>query len=66
LGFLGVGISPPTPEWGTDLGVGREGIGSGIWWPSAFPGLMIFLAVTGFNLLGDGLSTILTPRLRRL
>lgn len=66
LGFLGIGIPPPTPEWGTDLGVGRTGVANGVWWPSTFPGLMIFLAVIGFNLLGDSLATILNPRLRRL
>jgi peptide/nickel transport system permease protein len=66
LGFLGIGIPPPTPEWGTDLGLGRMGVASGIWWPSTFPGAMVFLAVIGFNLLGDSLATILNPRLRRL
>jgi len=66
LGFLGIGIPPPTPEWGTDLGEGRAGVATGIWWPSTFPGLMVFFAVIGFNLLGDALASIFNPRLRRL
>lgn len=54
LGFLGLGAQPPTPEWGTMVSVGRTYL-PGQWWYSTFPGLMIFLAVLGFNLLGDGL-----------
>lgn len=61
LGFLGVGIQPPTPEWGTMLGAGR------VYLPQAphvatFPGLAIFLAVLGFNIMGDGLRDALDPR----
>jgi peptide/nickel transport system permease protein len=58
LGFLGLGIVPPTPEWGTMTANGRLDLPS-VWWPSFFPGLMIFLAVFGFNMLGDGLRDIL-------
>lgn len=54
LGFLGLGAQPPTPEWGTMVSEGRSYL-PGQWWYSTFPGLMIFLAVLGFNLLGDGL-----------
>ncbi len=63
LGFLGLGVQPPTPEWGAMLGEGRNYIFSS---PnlSTFPGLAIFLAVMGFNLLGDGLRDALDPQLR--
>jgi peptide/nickel transport system permease protein len=53
LSFLGVGIRPPTPEWGVLVGDGSQYINSGQWWISVFPGLMILLAVLGFNLAGD-------------
>jgi peptide/nickel transport system permease protein len=61
LGFLGLGINPPTPEWGTDLALGRFEITSGHWWLTLFPGLMILFAILGFNLLGEGLDEILKP-----
>jgi peptide/nickel transport system permease protein len=62
LGFLGLGVQPPTAEWGTMLGEGRQYIFRA---PllTLFPGLAIFLAVLGFNLLGDGLRDALDPRL---
>ena len=62
LGFLGLGVQPPTAEWGTMLGEGRQYIFRA---PllTFFPGLAIFLAVLGFNLLGDGLRDALDPRL---
>jgi ABC-type dipeptide/oligopeptide/nickel transport system permease subunit len=66
LGFLGLGISPPTPEWGAMISSGRDVLVIGIWWPSAFPGLAIMLATLGFVLLGDGLRDILDPRMRSL
>lgn len=58
LGFLGIGIQPPSPEWGTDLRWGREVLLNGQWWPTVFPSIAIFLAVFGFNMLGEGLSAI--------
>lgn len=61
LGFLGVGIPPPVPEWGTDLGAARAALVSGAWWASAFPGVMILITVIGFNLLGEGLRALVTP-----
>ena len=63
LGFLGIGVQPPTPEWGTMLGSGRVYIFHS---PhvATFPGIAIFLAVLGFNLLGDGLRDALDPRFR--
>jgi peptide/nickel transport system permease protein len=64
LGFLGVGVPPPTAEWGADLNVGRSVLASGIWWPTTFPGLMIFISSIGFNLLGEGMNVILSPKFR--
>ena len=63
LGFLGLGVQPPTPEWGTMLGSSRQFIFSD---PILVivPGLAIFGAVLAFNLLGDGLRDALDPRLR--
>jgi len=63
LGFLGLGVQPPTPEWGTMLGEGRQYIFRA---PSltTFPGVAIFLAVLGFNLFGDGLRDALDPRMK--
>jgi ABC-type dipeptide/oligopeptide/nickel transport system permease subunit len=65
LGFLGLGVQPPTPEWGAMLGTGRTYLFSA---PhvATFPGVAIFLAVLGFNLLGDGLRDALDPRLKIL
>jgi ABC-type dipeptide/oligopeptide/nickel transport system permease subunit len=62
LGFLGLGVQPPTAEWGTMLGEGRQYIFRA---PAVttFPGLAIFLAVLGFNLFGDGLRDALDPRM---
>ncbi|MER3460100.1 MAG: diguanylate cyclase [candidate division GAL15 bacterium] len=63
LGFLGLGVKPPTPEWGTMLGEGQTYLFSS-WYMATFPGLAIFLAVLAFNLLGDGLRDALDPRMR--
>jgi peptide/nickel transport system permease protein len=64
LGFLGLGVNPPTPEWGALVAVGRQFLPRW-WWYVTFPGIFIAIAVLGFNLLGDGLRDILDPRLRR-
>lgn len=63
LGFLGLGVQQPTPEWGSMLGEGRQYIFSN---PNmaTFPGITIFLTVLGFNLAGDGLRDALDPSLR--
>jgi len=58
LGFLGLGLPPPKPEWGTDLGRGRDFITMGVWWTSTFPGLMIVISVVAFTLMGEGLNEI--------
>lgn len=63
LSFLGLGIRPPTPEWGNMLAEGREFL-QAAWWVAFFPGLAIMLAVLSINLLGDGLRDVLDPRLR--
>lgn len=63
LNFLGLGVAPPTPEWGAIVSDGRERLRTA-WWISTFPGLTIALAVLGINLLGDGLRDLLDPRLR--
>jgi len=63
LGFLGLGVQPPTPEWGAMLGSGRAYLFNA---PhvATFPGIAIFLAVLGFNLSGDGLRDVLDPRFK--
>lgn len=63
LAFLGLGLPPPTPDWGADISQGATYILSGSWWLVTFPGLMIVLVVLGFSLLGEGLNDILNPRL---
>lgn len=64
LGFIGIGVRPPTPEWGTLLSVSRSYMPD-YWWTAMAPGMAMFLAVFGFNLLGDGLRDILDPKARR-
>jgi ABC-type dipeptide/oligopeptide/nickel transport system permease subunit len=64
LGFLGVGIPPPTPTWGNML---ADSLNAGLippWWLVLFPGCAITLTVLAFNLLGDGIRDVLDPRLR--
>jgi peptide/nickel transport system permease protein len=65
LSFLGAGIPPPTPAWGSMISEGRDFITSA-WWVSFFPGLAILLVVLAFNLLGDWLRDTLDPKLRQL
>lgn len=64
LSFLGIGIQPPTPSWGTMLAEGR-GYMLMQWWLAAFPGAAIFLSALGINLMGDGLRDIMDPYLRK-
>ena len=61
LSFLGLGIQPPTPEWGYMLNEGRACIQSAPWM-MIFPGLAIFIVVVVFNMLGDSLRDILDPK----
>ena len=62
LSFIGLGVRPPTPEWGIMVSEGANYIFSGQWWVFFFPGMALALAVFCFNLLGDGLRDILDPR----
>ena len=64
LSFLGVGVPPHIPTWGTMLADARIYI-STAWWLPLFPGLCIFVTVLGINLLGDALRDLLDPRLKR-
>lgn len=64
LSFIGLGIAPPTPEWGILVAEGAGFIISGEWWVALFPGLVLMTAVFCFNLLGDGLRDMVDPRRR--
>jgi peptide/nickel transport system permease protein len=64
LGFLGIGVPPPEPDWGAAIANSRDHLPEA-WWLVSFPGLAIFLCVLGFNLLGDGLRDVIDPRLRQ-
>jgi peptide/nickel transport system permease protein len=64
LSFIGLGVRPPTPEWGIMVSEGASFIISGEWWTFVFPGAALVLAVFCFNLLGDGLRDLLDPRRR--
>ena len=61
LGFLGLGVQPPLPEWGLMISSGRKFLFEQ-WWVATMPGLAIFIVSLGFNLLGDGLRDVLDPR----
>lgn len=63
LSYLGLGVQPPEPAWGSMIAQGREYIFSS-WWLAAFPGVAILITVLGINLLGEGLRDALDPRLR--
>ncbi len=63
LSFLGLGVQPPTPSWGTIIADGRDSLGDG-WWISTLPGLLVTATVVSLNLLGDGLRDVLDPRIR--
>ncbi len=64
LSFIGLGVRPPTPEWGIMVAEGAAFMVSGEWWIAFFPGLVLMVAVFCFNLLGDGLRDIVDPRRR--
>ncbi|MBI1205746.1 MAG: ABC transporter permease subunit [Azospirillum sp.] len=64
LSFIGLGVRPPTPEWGIMVAEGANFIVSGEWWMALFPGAALMLAVFTFNLLGDGLRDIVDPQRR--
>ena len=64
LSFIGLGVRPPTPEWGIMVSEGANYIFSGEWWVFFFPGFALVLSVFCFNLLGDGLRDLTDPRRR--
>lgn len=64
LSFIGLGVRPPTPEWGILVAEGARFITTGKWWLVACPGLALMVSVLCFNLLGDGLRDMLDPRMR--
>jgi peptide/nickel transport system permease protein len=65
LSFIGLGIRPPTAEWGIMVAEGAANILSGFWWLALFPAAALTLTVLGFNLLGDGLRDVIDVRTRR-
>jgi peptide/nickel transport system permease protein len=65
LSFIGLGITPPTAEWGIMVAEGAANILSGYWWLAIFPGVALTLTVLCFNLLGDGLRDVIDVRTRR-
>ena len=64
LGFLGLGLSPETAEWGNDLRLALDALPTGIWWPAFFPGCVLTLMVVGLSLLGEGLNEFVNPKFR--
>ena len=64
LSFIGLGVKPPTPEWGIMVAEGATNIISGEWWVACFPGGALMIAVFCFNLLGDGLRDLVDPQRR--
>ena len=62
--ILGIGATPPSPDWGLAIAESREYLPDS-WWAVTFPGVAILITVLGFNLLGDGLRDLVDPRLRR-
>lgn len=65
LAFLGFGVPPPTASWGEILNQSQRYILRGSWWLVVFPGIAVFVTVTAFNLVGDGLREAMDPRLRK-
>jgi peptide/nickel transport system permease protein len=65
LGFLGLGVQPPTPTWGNMLADGRDYLRDA-WWIATFPGLAIMVTAAGANFLGDGLRDMLDPTLQNI
>jgi peptide/nickel transport system permease protein len=64
LSYIGLGVRPPTAEWGIMVSEGASLTFSGEWWTFVFPGAALVLAVFCFNLLGDGLRDMIDPRRR--
>lgn len=66
LSFVGAGVAPPTPEWGSMIAIGARDISGGNWWPVVFPGLALGLTVFGFALLGEGIRRYANPQTRSI
>jgi len=64
LAFLGLGLPPPTPDWGVDIQNGERFLQAGYWWLITFPGVMILVVSLGFGMMGEALSDMLNPRRR--
>ena len=65
LSFVGLGVPPPTPDWGAMISEGRIYIQTGRWWVPTFPGLALFVTIMAFNLLGDAVHVATNPQTRR-
>jgi len=65
LTYLGLGVNVASPDWGFDIYYGYQSFLAGAWWTVLFPGLMVVLLAGGFTFIGEGLSEVLNPRLRR-
>lgn len=66
LSFVGAGVVPPTPEWGSMIATGFQSVMTGQWWPSIFPGIALGLTVFGFALIGVSIELLFDPAQRRL
>jgi peptide/nickel transport system permease protein len=64
LAFLGLGIQPPTPEWGAMIRQGAEYMVTGQWWIGVFPGAALILLSFALNMAGDGVADLIDPRRR--
>lgn len=64
LSFVGLGVPPPTADWGAMVSEGRIYIQNGRWWVPTFPGLALFITIMAFNLLGDGIQVVANPKTR--
>lgn len=65
LSFIGAGVRPPTPEWGSMIAMGFQNIVTGQWWPSLYPGLALSVTVFGFALVGSSIEVLADPMKRR-
>jgi len=65
LTYIGLGVNAALPDWGFDIYYGYQSLLAGAWWTVLFPGLMVILLAGGFTFIGEGLSEVLNPRLRR-
>ncbi len=65
LTYIGLGVNTALPDWGFDIYYGYQSMLAGAWWTVLFPGLLVVLLAGGFTFIGEGLSEVLNPRLRR-